>query len=584
MAKKKKAKKQKKLNIPIQTMARPRLEQIMVRCQSGELDDETTIALINELMAEIGREAVLNALVGLLDNADDEQKEALMVIIPKLGDKQTIEHLWKLVRRSKLSVGAKMTALVILKQMGEEVNLEDPGEYFSWRDIKNSDIVDIENIGRFALRGLTKELQKFDSADDVEAFILDLEEYVPEANRADFRQEQIAALIEMGDPPAADMLTAFLATSTHPDVRQAARNGLLKLAGNGVFPQSEVIKSLHNEPFHSAYSTDPANPWQQGVIMVWERPQKTVQAMVFLLDFGQPWLGGIKDMFPTYSMPFSQLKSQMIDKPREQGAAYRRITYGRARKLILGAIEASRKNRVEFPEEVQKYFYLVERRIIDPSPEAVAYAEQVDANTVDEWGELEEEPVRGMEIIGPDGTPMPVIRLGDLEGWEDEEYEPTIEDILDDVESFYESNQPDEAEEADEDIIDAEALLPSGWLVDYLTTRFNEGFQVVELDERLDNLCEFILYLGDEEYAPPETMADIQGYHLSEFIIGYWENEVWGGKTASVGEREFIIDSVQDLYDYLAEQGHIPADAAKRVEQAATTLFSSPNELTAISR
>jgi hypothetical protein len=142
-----------------------------------------------------------------------------------------------------------------------------------------------------------------------------------------------------------------------------------------------------------------------------------------------------------------------------------------------------------------------------------------------------------MEIIGPDGTPMPVIRVGDLEGWEDEEeYEPTIEDILDDLEEFYEFNQPDGAEDPDED------------------------------------------------YDPPATPADIQGYHLSEFITDYWENEVWGGETASIGQREFIIDSVQDLYGYLAEQGHIPTDAAKRVEQAVATLFRQTDELTPISR
>jgi hypothetical protein len=92
MAKKKKSKKQKKPNIPIQTMARPRLEQILTRRQKEELADEATIAAIEALMGEIGRESVLNALVGLLDNADNERKEALMAIISKLGDKQTLKH------------------------------------------------------------------------------------------------------------------------------------------------------------------------------------------------------------------------------------------------------------------------------------------------------------------------------------------------------------------------------------------------------------------------------------------------------------------------------------------------------------
>ena len=583
MAKQKKSKKQKKPNIPAQTMARPRLEQILTRRQHGELEDEEFTASIEALMAEIGREAVLNALVGLLNGATPEQKDALMVAIPKLGNAETIKHLWNLVHRSKLSVGGKMTALVILKQMGEEVNLDDPGEYFSWRDIKHSDLSEIENMGRFALRALINELQQLDTADDIEGFMLRFEELIPETGKAEIKLTQIEELIAMSNTGAAEMLAVIVATTPHSRVREAARKGLLKLSAQGIFPQSEVIKSLRNEPFHSAYSTDPAHPWQQGVIMVWERSKNTVQALVFLLDFGSPWKGAIKDMFPTYSMPWSQFKREMIDRSQGTDAEYRRVSFARARKFILDAIKANQKNRVKFPEEYEKFLYLVERRIIDPSPEALAYAEQVDAKTVEQWGELEGEPIRGMEIIGPDGTPMPVITIGDLEDWEDEEYELTLDDILDDVEQFYHPDASEE-EDSDEDVDEDEELIPHEWVVDYLTTRHTEGIDVEELDDRWDNLGEFIFYLDEESNDPPEALADIQGYHLSEFIIGYWDENIWAGETATVEEKKFVVDSICDLYDYLAVQGHVPADAAKRVNQAAAILFSQPNQLTSISR
>ena len=580
-------KKSKKPNIPIQTMARPRLEQILNRRQHGELDEDEFLASVEALMKEIGREAVLNALVGLLDNASNEQKDALMVVIPKLGNKQTIDHLWNLVRRSKMSIGGKMAALVILKQMGEEVNLDDPGEYFSWRDIKHSDLSEVENMGRFAMRALIKELQQLDNADDVEAFMLHADEVLPQARSEEVKLVQIEELVAMGDTDAADMLTAIIATTPQSKVREAARKGLLKLSGQGVFPQAEVIKSLRNEPFHSAYSTDPAHPWQQGVMMIWERTQNNVQALVFLLDFGSPWKGAIKDMFPTYSMPWSQLKRQMIDKTLGTDAEYRRVPYARARKFILDAIAANKKNRVRFPEEYEKFLYLMERRIIDPSPEALAYAAQVDAQTVDEWGELEGEPVRGMEIIGPDGTPMPVITMDELEDWEDEEYELTFDDILDSVEEFYledylEEDDSEEERDTEEEEAEEEAV-PYEWMVDYLTTRFNEGVDVEELDDRWDNLTEFLLYL-DEGDDPPETLTDLQGYHLSEFITTYWDEYVFAGETSPIAEKQFVIDTVQDLCDYLAKQEHIPADTAKRVKSAAATLFSNPNEIAPISR
>lgn len=589
MTKKQKSKKEKKTNIPVQTMARPRLEQLLTHRQRGDLQDKEFIGSIEALMGEIGREAVLNALVSLLDGATPEQKEALMIAIPKLGNAGTIKHLWHLVRRSKLSAGGKMTALVILKEMGEEVNLDDPGEYFSWRDLKHSDLSEIENMGRFALRALSKELQKLDTADDVEAFMLRSEELLPAGSKVGVKLTQIEALIEMGDSGAADMLSAIVATTTDSQEREAARRGLLKLSAQRVFPQSEVIKSLRNEPFHSAYSTDPAHPWQQGVIIVWERPHQTVQALVFLRDFGSPWKGAIKDLFPTYSMPWAKLKREMIDRTKGLDAEYRRVTYSRARQFILDAIEANRKNRVKFPPEYEKYLYLLERRIINPSAEAVAYAEQVDAQTVDEWGELAGEPVRGMEIIGPGGKPIPIIGMGDLDDFEGEEYQLTLDDLLDEVEQFYYADEVEEeafVEEVDEseEEEEEEELIPYHWMVDYLTTRHNEGMDPEELSDRWDNLTEFIFYLDGLDHEPPETLTDLQGYHLSEFITDYWAETIWAGENTTVGEKEFIIDSIQDLYEYLAEQGHVPTDIVKRINDAAAILFKQRNKLTPISR
>ena len=159
MAKKKK-RKQKKPNVPVQTIARSRLDKILTGYYNEELDEEECVASIRALMGELGKEAVLNSLIGMLDNTNAEQKDALMVALSRLGDEQTIQHLWQLVRRSKMSVGGKMTALVILKQMGEDVDLDNPGEYFSWRDIKKADVGEIAHMGRVGLQGIIKELQK----------------------------------------------------------------------------------------------------------------------------------------------------------------------------------------------------------------------------------------------------------------------------------------------------------------------------------------------------------------------------------------------------------------------------------------
>ncbi len=564
MAKKKKSKKQKKPNIPVQTMARPRLEQILIRRQYGELDDDEYVSSIKTLMVEIGREAVLNALVGLLDNANVEQKEALMVAISKLGNEQTIKHLWQLVRRSKMSMGGKMTALVILHQIGEDVDLDNPGRYFSLRDLKSADLSEVADIVRFALLAVIKDIQQAKNTDEIEAIMMQSEKIIPEAGREETMMTQIEELINMGDTGAADMLAAISATTPRPKVREAARLGLLKLSGQKVFPQSEMVKSLRDEPFYYAYSTDPAHPWQQGVTIAWERPYNTVQAMVFLIDFGSPWQGAIKNMFVTYSMLPSQLQREFINNNAGIGADYRRVTYARARQFILTAIEANRKNRVKFPKEYEEFLHLMERRIIDPSPEALTYAEQVDAKTVDEWGELDREPVRGKEIIGPDGIPMSVITMDNLDG---EEEECDLDDLLFEVEEFYLADE----EEFDGEKEEEEPILPYNWAVNYLSARYNEGIEVYELDDRWGDICDFLFYMEGDDDAP-STLADIQDCHLSGFITEFWVEEI--GEKTSIEHKQQAMEAIRDLYDYLAAQGHIPVDSAKRVAKATTNLFS----------
>jgi hypothetical protein len=579
---KKKSKKDKKPNIPIQTMARPRLEQILLRRQHGELDDEELVASIQKLMTEIGREPVLQTLLGLLDNASNEQKDALMVAIPKLGDADTIQYLWQLVRRSKASIGSKMTALVILKQMGEEVNIEDPSEYFSWRDVKHADLAEVENLAHFGMRALIKEIQRAKDTDELENMMLQMERIHDQAGGEAVALAEIESLIEMGDSGAADMLLAISATTPRPKVREAARKGLLKLAGQKVFPQAEVVKSLTNERFYAAYSTDPAHPWQQGVIIAFERSKNSIQALLFLLDFGHPWQGAIKDLFPTHMMTPQQLQREFIDKSKRQEVEYRQTTYGRARQFILDALQANERHRVKLPKEYQEFRHLVERRVIDPSPEVLAYAAQVDANTVDEWGELTGEPVRGMEIIGPDGKPIPLMITGGPYAADEDEFEAdeifTLDDLLYEVEDYYFEDD----ESPDDQVIDDEAfILPYDWAADYLTDRFNEGIDLDELQERWMDLCDFMYYADVHEQAPSK-LAEIQGFHVSEFITEFWDNEI--DEESPLEERQHAVETLRDLYAYLAAQEHIPYEAATRVTEAAHTLFSSPDQLTPILR
>ncbi len=417
MARKRK-KKRKKSQVPQQALARPRLDAIITRRERDELDDDGCADKVSALMAELGCKLVLDTLVKKLETASDTERDALMAVISKLGDEETIGHLWRIVRRSKMSIGVKSTALIILQQMGEDVDLSDPGAYFSPRDIKSTDIAEMARLSRHSLRMLIKRLQKAESVGEIEGLMDMFDRSLDEADLLAM-VEEFSAVEEAG---AADMLLAIVHTTARLKVRQAARNALLKLAGRGVFPQSSIVKSFSEERFYAAYCTDPTNPWQQQVTMAWEWPGDTTQAIVFLLDFGFPWRGSIKDMFVSRYMPKRQLQRELLDKGNEQ----RRIPFARARQSILDALEANRRHRVRLPPEYDDFRQLIERRIVNPSPEALAQAEALDAETVDEWGEPEEPVVRGVEFI--DGKPIVIFGEGDLDAFEGDPED--IEDFL----------------------------------------------------------------------------------------------------------------------------------------------------------
>jgi hypothetical protein len=405
-------KRKKKLRIKPQTLARPRLDALLARRQRSDLDDAGFVAGVEALMGELGREPVLNALVAQLDNADDDQRELLMGLIPQLGDKKVIGYLWRLVEKSRMSIGAKMTALVILKQMGEDVDLEDPGVYFSWRDIKTADIAEVQKLGQASMRAIIREIQQLTDAQDLEALMMRHEEIVAQTGGDETQLAVIESLVDMADTGAADMLMALVYTTPHSVVREAARRALTTLAGRGILPQSPAVKALGEEPFYTAYCTDPAHPWQQQVSLLWERPGNRVQAAVFLLDFGHPWKGSIKDMFVTRYMTKGEWQREFVAKGERQGIPQRQVPYARARQFILDALAANKKHRQPLPPEYDQFLHLIERRILNPSPAALAQAEAMPIK--DEWGQLQGPVVRGMQVIeAEDGSPL--VLLDDMD-------------------------------------------------------------------------------------------------------------------------------------------------------------------------
>jgi hypothetical protein len=367
-------------------MTRPRLDALFEQHARGELDLDGLEAGVHVLMTEVGQSAALDALVMRIEGTPEDERETLMSLLPRLKSREVIDYLWqKVKKRGALSLDAKMTALVTLKEMDEEVDLRDPGRYFSLRDIRPGDIKAAEDLFRTGMRGLARYLRESRDPAEVEAFMHRINQMPEEAiDGTGILMEYIKSGEEGATDLEADFLYALAHTTPFPDVQQEAKRALERLAARGVRPVTHAILELAQDRFYAAYTTDPNHPWQQSVTVAWERAGGVIQALVFLLDFGVPWRGALKDMFPTHGMTPQEFQRELVDKAgRKMDMRLYRISLARAQATLAAAVEANRKYDIPLPKEFNEARHLVERWVLHP-PAAILETD----STRDELGDL----------------------------------------------------------------------------------------------------------------------------------------------------------------------------------------------------
>jgi hypothetical protein len=356
-------------------LARPRLDALFDRHARGELDDDGLQAGLQALMAEVGHRPLLNALVKRMEGTPEAERETLMAILPRLRTPEVIDYLWQLVEKPRaLSVEAKLTTLVILKGMGEDVDVTDPGLYFSPHDIRPSDLESAQDMFRLGLRGLARSLRESRDPAEVEAFMHRINQMPEQAIGGEDMLLEMVQSVEAGATDLeADFLCALAHTTPFPKVQQAAERALARLAAAGTKPVTRAILDLGQDQFYAAYMTDPDHPWQQSVTVAWERAGGVIQALVFLIDFGFPWRGAIKDMFPTLGMTPSQFEQEFVERgPRQMGMRVYRVSLARAQATIAAAVEANRSYEISLPKEFNEVRHLVERWVLHPPASAIA--------------------------------------------------------------------------------------------------------------------------------------------------------------------------------------------------------------------
>lgn len=558
-----KSKKTKAPKIDPRVMTRPRLDALFERQARGELDLDGLEAGVRALMAEVGHPAALDALVKRMEGTPEGERETLMSLLPRLKSREVIDYLWQQVKkRGALSLDAKMTALVILKEMGEEVDLSDPSRYFSPRDIKPGDIKAAEALFRAGMRGLARSLRESRDPAEVEAFMHRINQMPEEAiDGTGILMEYIKSGEEGATDLEADFLYALAHTAPFPEVQQKAERALERLAARGVRPVTRAILDLAQDRFYAAYTTDPNHPWQQGVTVAWERAGGVIQALVFLLDFGLPWRGALKDMFPTHGMTPQEFQRELVDRSaRRMGERLYRTSLARAQATIAAAVEANRKYNIALPKEFNEVRHLVERWVLHPPAAALAAD-----STRDELGDLPLAPNRS-------GKPL-MFDLRDLERSEtakhwfaqqaaeasDEEAEWNEEDLeLSDQDDFF------SFEDVSKDVrnVHAEqspAWWKHEWVHDYLASLSLDPDSLDSFDEDLDRIIgewwtlrDWFGYLdaGNEIH----SITDLRGFHLAEYLREEADLDDDQGRSRA--------ETVHDFFTYLAQHSLVPADLA----------------------
>lgn len=561
-------KKTRKPNIDPRVLARPRLDALFDRHARGELDLDGLHAETEKLLAEVGYRPLLDALVRRMEGTPEAERETLMLLVERLRRPEVVEYLWQQVKKpGALSVEAKMTALIILKSMGENVDVADPGRYFSPHEIKPGAVKSVEKLFQMGMRGMARHLREARDPVEVERLMMDINRMPENAIDGD---NIVFELVASAEADASDLGADFLHVLAHatPDdrIRKTASEALARLAARGIKPVTPVILRLGQETFHAAYMTDPNHPWQQSVNVAWERAPGVVQALVFLLDFGLPWGGAIKDVWATQPLSPEQYYNHFAEAAqRKMGERVYRVPLTRAQSAIAAAVEANRKNKVPLAKEFNELRHLVERWVLRP-PESAVLAD----SSPDELAGHPPPPDRSQQPLvlglrGPKGKEALEILSrqagADISGAEfasEEEFDD--EGFLPEADEFYDfDNLLDDVATIHEEL--KEPVWWQGeWVQEYLTSLSDTPDELERFDEEFEYIVEhwlwlrsFLVYLDD--HGPDvHSVTDLRGFHFSEYLAEEADMDEDGGRCRAEVFRGF--------FNFLAHKGAISKDTS----------------------
>lgn len=324
------------------------LRDLLTRFQRDELDQEQTLAKLQRLMNQGGEFIVRQLVRGLMD--PDPEKQALVSwALVSLGDPRSVPALWELVRDRAQDRMVRLKAWNVLGELGE-VDEEamppievSPEEALALLDEQIDLVIN-------SIRGM-------ESSDEIEVVI--------GSTFGTLDEEMLDMLVKRlegrADAGAADLLSVLAAVSSSPKGRKAARRALQKLKLRGIQPQLKPAARLGEDKFYKGYVGLTREQGEVPLILGWQRPDGSIQALVFLLDY---WGRGIKEAFPTHNLSRREFHRELVGS-HEKEVPMAEISLAEGKRLVEEGLLYNEWFDEPLPEDFQEYRYMVESKVLE---------------------------------------------------------------------------------------------------------------------------------------------------------------------------------------------------------------------------
>jgi hypothetical protein len=232
-----------------------------------------------------------------------------------------------------------------------------------------------------------------------------------------------------------------------------------------------------------------------------------------------------------------------------------RIRLAHAQQIITEAMEANRKNHIALPKDFNEFNHLIERWVLHPPANAIE-----SDTTLDEVANM-----RAGDALGAGPFALPEEEAAELLGAEQFN---NLGEILSDVSDMY-----GELYRKWWDV---------KWVSDYLTglkpnsRKLKRGdAALLEIAERWDWLLTFSLYVDDAFSAEVHELADLRGFHMTDYVdavaLGIDEDDGYAR-----------VAGLRDFFNWLAQKGLIGANIPLLAEL--DQMLAQPGELASLSR